>query len=81
MEMEFFVEPGTDEEWHEYWLQERWHWYVGLGLREENLRFYEHPQEKLSFSPSGPSTSSTGSASAAPNSRSSKASRTAPTST
>jgi glycyl-tRNA synthetase len=48
MEMEFFVEPGTDEEWHEYWLQERWNWYVGLGLREENLRFYEHPQEKLS---------------------------------
>ncbi|MGH3989049.1 MAG: glycine--tRNA ligase, partial [Pseudonocardiaceae bacterium] len=48
MEMEFFVEPGTDAEWHDYWLQERWNWYVGLGLREENLRFYEHPQEKLS---------------------------------
>ncbi len=48
MEMEFFVEPGTDEDWHEYWLRERWNWYVGLGLREENLRFYEHPQEKLS---------------------------------
>jgi glycyl-tRNA synthetase len=48
MEMEFFVEPGTDEEWYEYWLQERWNWYVDLGLREENLRFYEHPQEKLS---------------------------------
>jgi glycyl-tRNA synthetase len=48
MEMEFFVEPGTDEEWHEYWLKERWNWYVDLGLREENLRFYEHPQEKLS---------------------------------
>jgi glycyl-tRNA synthetase len=48
MEMEFFVEPGTDEEWHEYWLQERWNWYTGLGLREENLRFYEHPKEKLS---------------------------------
>jgi glycyl-tRNA synthetase len=48
MEMEYFVEPGTDEEWYDYWLQERWNWYVGLGLREENLRFYEHPQEKLS---------------------------------
>ena len=44
MEMEFFVEPGTDEQWHEYWLQERWNWYVGLGMREDNLRFYEHPQ-------------------------------------
>jgi len=48
MEMEFFVEPGTDEQWHEYWLQQRWNWYTGLGLREENLRFFEHPQEKLS---------------------------------
>jgi glycyl-tRNA synthetase len=48
MEMEFFVEPGTDEDWHEYWLRERWNWYLGLGLRGENLRFYEHPQEKLS---------------------------------
>jgi len=48
MEMEFFVEPGTDEEWHEYWLRERWNWYVDLGLSEQNLRFYEHPQEKLS---------------------------------
>jgi glycyl-tRNA synthetase len=48
MEMEFFVEPGTDEEWHEYWLQERWRWYTDLGLREDNLRFYEHPTEKLS---------------------------------
>jgi glycyl-tRNA synthetase len=48
MEMEFFVEPGTDEEWHEYWLQQRWNWYVDLGLKEENLRRYEHPQEKLS---------------------------------
>ncbi|HEU5126936.1 MAG TPA: glycine--tRNA ligase, partial [Glycomyces sp.] len=48
MEMEFFVEPGTDEEWHEYWLQERWNWYVDLGLSEENLRRYEHPKDKLS---------------------------------
>ena len=48
MEMEFFVEPGTDEEWHEYWLKARWDWYVGLGIKPENLRFYEHPKEKLS---------------------------------
>jgi glycyl-tRNA synthetase len=48
MEMEFFVEPGTDEEWHEYWLRERWNWYVDLGLSEDNLRRYEHPQSKLS---------------------------------
>ena len=48
MEMEFFVEPGTDEQWHEYWLQERWNWYVDLGLKPENLRYFEHPKEKLS---------------------------------
>ncbi len=48
MEMEFFVKPGSDEEWHEYWLQERWNWYTDLGISPENLRYYEHPQEKLS---------------------------------
>ena len=48
MEMEFFVRPGTDEEWHEYWLQNRWDWYIDLGLNPDNLRFFEHPKEKLS---------------------------------
>jgi glycyl-tRNA synthetase len=48
MEMEFFVEPGTDEEWHETWLKARWDWYVDLGLNPEDMRFYEHPKEKLS---------------------------------
>lgn len=48
MEMEFFVEPGTDEEWQEYWMNERMAWYTDLGIDPENLRFYEHPQEKLS---------------------------------
>jgi glycyl-tRNA synthetase len=48
MEMEFFVKPGTDEEWHEYWLQNRWNWYIDLGLNPDNLRFFEHPKEKLS---------------------------------
>jgi glycyl-tRNA synthetase len=48
MEMEFFVKPGTDEEWHEYWLKARWDWYTDLGMNPENMRFFEHPQEKLS---------------------------------
>lgn len=48
MELEFFVEPGTDEEWQEYWMNERMSWYIGLGVDPANLRFYEHPQEKLS---------------------------------
>ena len=48
MEMEFFVEPGTDEEWHQYWIDTRYQWYIDLGINPENLRLYEHPQEKLS---------------------------------
>ncbi len=48
MEMEFFVKPGEDETWHEYWIQERYNWYVNLGIDPENLRLFEHPKEKLS---------------------------------
>jgi glycyl-tRNA synthetase len=48
MEMEYFVEPGTDEKWHEYWIDERWNWYTDLGIRPDNLRRFEHPEEKLS---------------------------------
>jgi glycyl-tRNA synthetase len=48
MEMEFFVEPGTDEDWHQYWIDERTRWYADLGLSADNLRHYEHPKEKLS---------------------------------
>ena len=48
MEMEFFVKPGEDEEWHQYWIDDRYNWYIDLGIKEENLRLYEHPKEKLS---------------------------------
>jgi len=48
MEMEFFVQPGTDEEWHERWIQARLDWYLGLGLNRDNLRLYEHPEGKRS---------------------------------
>ncbi len=48
MEMEFFVEPGTDEQWHDYWIAERTRWYTDLGIDPDNLRHYEHPKEKLS---------------------------------
>ena len=48
MEMEFFVVPGTDEEWHQYWIDTRTQWYVDLGINKDNLRHYEHAQEKLS---------------------------------
>ena len=48
MEMEFFVEPGTDEEWHQTWIDLRTDWYVDLGIDRDNLRHFEHPAEKLS---------------------------------
>jgi glycyl-tRNA synthetase len=48
MEMEYFVKPGTDEEWFEKWLQARIDWYVRYGISRDNLDVYEHPKEKLS---------------------------------
>jgi glycyl-tRNA synthetase len=48
MEMEFFVKPGTDEEWHQFWIDHRLAWWTGLGINPDNLRKYEHPKEKLS---------------------------------
>jgi glycyl-tRNA synthetase len=48
MEMEFFVKPGTDEEWHEHWITTRFGWYVDLGVRKDNLRLFEHPADKRS---------------------------------
>jgi glycyl-tRNA synthetase len=48
MEMEYFVEPGTDEEWHQYWIDQRTAWYTDLGIDKANLRHFEHPKEKLS---------------------------------
>jgi glycyl-tRNA synthetase len=48
MEMEFFVKPGEDDEWHQYWIDYRMKWYTDLGIDPENLRLYEHAKEKLS---------------------------------
>jgi glycyl-tRNA synthetase len=48
MEMEFFVRPGEDEEWHQRWIDLRTQWYLDLGINPDNIRHYEHPQEKLS---------------------------------
>ena len=48
MEMEFFVVPGTDEDWHQYWIDTRTQWYVDLGISKDNLRLFEHAKEKLS---------------------------------
>jgi len=47
MELEYFVKPGEDEKQFDYWLKERMNWYLGLGFKKENLRFYEHPKKSL----------------------------------
>ncbi|HUL04214.1 MAG TPA: glycine--tRNA ligase [Gemmatimonadales bacterium] len=47
MEMQFFVKPGSDGEWFEFWKQERMKWHVGLGLRPEKLRFHQHTKQEL----------------------------------
>ncbi|MGW0247892.1 glycine--tRNA ligase [Nocardia goodfellowii] len=53
MEMEFFVKPGEDAEWHKYWIDTRLAWYTDLGIDPENLRLFEHPKEKLSHYSAG----------------------------
>ena len=80
MEMEYFVEPGSDEKWFDYWLQERWNWHVGLGIDPANLRYYEHPAQKLSHYSKRTIDIEYASASAAANSLNSRASPTGPTS-
>jgi glycyl-tRNA synthetase len=47
MEMQFFVEPGTDMEWFEYWKAERMKWHQGLGLAHERLQYHQHTNEEL----------------------------------
>jgi glycyl-tRNA synthetase len=48
MEMEYFVRPGTDAEWHQYWIDERLRWYSDLGMKRDNLNPREHGPEELS---------------------------------
>ncbi len=49
MELEFFCEPGTDDEWFEYWRSFCFEWLKGLGLKEEELRLRDHDKDELSF--------------------------------
>jgi len=47
MEIEFFVMPGTDEEWHQRWIDERFAWYPKYGIGKENIRLREHEKDEL----------------------------------
>jgi len=47
MEIEYFVMPGTDEEWHQKWIDERFAWYQKYGIRRENIRLREHGKDEL----------------------------------
>ncbi|GAG45301.1 unnamed protein product, partial [marine sediment metagenome] len=50
MEIEYFVKPGTDEEWHKHWVEERYNWYLGLGMRQENVRVRRlEPEEQAHY--------------------------------
>jgi glycyl-tRNA synthetase len=47
MEMQYFVKPGDDEKWFEYWKEKRFAWYDRLGIRREKLRFHQHAPDEL----------------------------------
>lgn len=47
MELEFFVKPGTDAEWHRYWVNERLKWYETIGLPRDKLSVYEYKPDEL----------------------------------
>ena len=48
-DMQFFVHPTEMDKWFEYWKEERMKFYKGLYRKHDNLRFYEHPKDKLIF--------------------------------
>ncbi len=47
MELEFFIKPGTDADWHQKWVAERLKWYETIGLPKEKLSIYEYKKEEL----------------------------------
>ena len=42
MEMQFFIRPGTEGQWYEYWKEERLKWHLSLGIDKEKYRFHDH---------------------------------------
>ena len=48
MELEFFVQPGEDNLWHDKWIEERSKWWESQGVSKKNIRFLEVPKDELS---------------------------------
>lgn len=48
MELEFFVEPGEDNLWHDKWIEERSKWWESQGVSKKKIRFLEVPKDELS---------------------------------
>ena len=55
MEMEFFVPPEEDDQWHDYWINNSFEWYLNLGLSEKRLRIRKHEPEELAHYSKGTS--------------------------
>jgi len=53
MEMEYFVRPKDADEWFQYWQEQRFGWYIGLGMAESNLRIRPHDADELSHYSAG----------------------------
>jgi glycyl-tRNA synthetase len=53
MEMEFFVPPAEGQKWFEYWLNERYEWYLDLGMKKDQLRLRHHDKDELSHYSAG----------------------------
>ena len=47
MELEFFVAPGTDDEWHKDWIEARLNWWYKQGIKKDNIELYNVPQDEL----------------------------------
>ncbi len=47
MEMQFFIHPSEDEKWFEYWREQRWNWYLELGIKKDKIRWHEHGPGEL----------------------------------
>jgi glycyl-tRNA synthetase len=47
MEMQYFINPKDDDKWFEYWCEQRWNWYLELGVNKEKLRWVEHGPDDL----------------------------------